>query len=181
MTDRSADIRIAPEPYDSPDAQRLSRELEAEMVELYEVDTTAEGYEGEEDHHWVVRVEQVTPPGGVFLVARIDGMPVGSGAVRALPGGHPGVGEVKRMYTDPAARRRGVSRAILAELERRAPAFGYQRLQLETGSRQPEAIRLYETAGWHRIPPYGQYAADPDSICLAKLLASPQADTASIA
>lgn len=173
-----AAIAVVPEPYDSAVAQGFARRLEAEMIDRYEVDVTVAGYEGEEDHHWVVHTEQVTPPVGVFLVAWIDGTPVGSGAVRPLPGGASGVGEVKRMYTDPAARRRGVSRAILAELETRAAEFGYHRLQLETGSRQPEAIRLYETAGWHRITPYGQYAGDEESICFAKEL-TPGGDSAS--
>jgi GNAT superfamily N-acetyltransferase len=159
---------VAPEPYDSPVAQRFAQELEADMVDRYEVDVTAPGYDGEENAHWDVRVEQVTPPAGVFLVAWLDGRPVGSGAVRALPIGPAGVGEVKRMYTVPEARRRGVSRAILAELEARAPGFGYHRLQLETGDRQPEALALYAAAGWHRIVPYGQYAGDAESVCFAK-------------
>lgn len=179
---------IAPEPYDSPVAQRFVGELEADMVERYEVDVAAPGYEGEEDHHWVVRPEQVTPPAGVFLVAWLDGVPVGSGALRPLPGvaGAAGVagpggagaagggvgaaGEVKRMYTAPEARRRGVSRAILAALEAWAIGFGYRRLQLETGSRQPEALALYASAGWHEITPYGQYAGDAESVCFAKVL-----------
>jgi GNAT superfamily N-acetyltransferase len=161
-------IVVAPEPYDSPIARRFVAALEADMVERYHVDVTAPGYEGEESHHWLVRPEQVTPPAGVFLVARIDGRPVGSGAVRALPGGPPGTGEVKRMYVEPAARRRGVSRAVLVRLEAEAAGFGYRRLQLETGDQQPEAIALYESAGWHRISPYGQYAEEDGSVCFAK-------------
>lgn len=164
-------IVVAPEPYDSPVAQRFVAALEADMVDRYEVDVTAPGYEGEESHHWMVQAEQVTPPAGVFLVARVDGVPVGSGAVRALPDGPPGVGEVKRMYVVPEGRRRGVSRAILDRLEAEAAGFGYRRLQLETGDRQPEAIGLYESAGWHRITPYGQYAGDAGSVCFAKDLA----------
>jgi GNAT superfamily N-acetyltransferase len=159
---------VAPEPYDSPVAQQFAHELEADMVDRYEVDVTAPGYDGEEDAHWHVRVEQVTPPAGVLLVAWLGGRPVGSGAVRGLPIGPTGVGEVKRMYTVAWARRRGVSRAILAQLEARAAGFGYHRLQLETGDRQPEALALYAAAGWHRIVPYGQYADDAGSICFAK-------------
>jgi GNAT superfamily N-acetyltransferase len=161
-------LAVAPEPYDSPLAQRFVRELEADMVDRYEVDVTAVEYEGEEHDHWVVRTEQVTPPAGVFLVAWLDGVPVGSGAVRAMPGGADGVGEVKRMYTLPDVRRRGVSRAILAELEARAKGFGFRRLQLETGARQPEALALYAAAGWHEITPYGQYSGDDESVCFAK-------------
>jgi GNAT superfamily N-acetyltransferase len=163
---------VEPEPYDSPVAQRFVEALEADMVERYEVEVTAPGYEGEENAHWTVRPEQVTPPAGVFLVAWLDGEPVGSGAVRRLVSGDdPSVGEVKRMWTEPHARRRGVSRAVLARLEREARAFGYRRLQLETGDRQPEALALYESAGWHRIEPYGEYRDDPGSVCFAKDLA----------
>jgi GNAT superfamily N-acetyltransferase len=165
---RSAGLVVAPEPFASPVAQRFVAELEADMVVRYEVDVTAPGYEGEEDPHWTVRAEQVTPPAGVFVVAWLDRVPVGSGAVRPLPGGPAGVGEVKRMYTEPRARRRGVSRAILAYLETTAVGFGYRRLQLETGARQPEALALYDSTGWHRITPYGQYRGDEFSICFAK-------------
>ncbi|HKX71843.1 MAG TPA: GNAT family N-acetyltransferase, partial [Acidimicrobiales bacterium] len=84
------------------------------------------------------------------------------------PGGATATGEIKRMYTAPAARRRGVSRALLARLETEAVRLGYRRLQLETGDRQPEAIALYESAGYGHIPTYGQYAGDELSVCFAK-------------
>jgi hypothetical protein len=42
---------------------------------------------------------------------------------------------------------------------------GYTWLQLETGDVQPEAVGLYESSGWARVPNYGQYADDPRSIC----------------
>lgn len=169
---RAPGLVVAPERYDSAIARRFVEALEADMVERYEVDVTAPGYEGEENAHWAVRPEHVTPPAGVFLVAWLDGEPVGSGAVRRLVGSEdPTVGEVKRMWTEPHARRRGVSRAVLARLEREARALGFRRLQLETGDRQPEALALYESAGWHRIEPYGQYRGDPGSVCFAKDLA----------
>lgn len=171
---RALDLVVEPEPYASLVAQRFVAALEADMVERYEVDVTAPGYEGEENGHWVVLAEQVTPPVGVFLVAWLDGEPVGSGAVRRLvTSDDPSVGEVKRMWVEPHARRRGVSRAVLARLEHEAWAFGYRRLQLESGDRQPEALALYESAGWHRIEPYGEYRDDPGSVCFAKLLGPP--------
>lgn len=169
---RAPGLVVEPEPYASPVAQRFVAALEADMVERYEVDVTAPGYEGEENGHWVVHAEQVTPPAGVFLVAWLDGEPVGSGALRRLvTSDDPTVGEVKRMWVEPHARRRGVSRAVLARLESEARAFGYRRLQLETGDRQPEALALYESAGWHRIEPYGEYRDEPGSVCFAKDLA----------
>jgi GNAT superfamily N-acetyltransferase len=82
----------------------------------------------------------------------------------------PSVGEIKRMYTRPRARRRGLSRLLLVELEARASALGYRRLQLETGTQQPEAMALYESHGWYRIEPYGHYKDSPQSVCFAKEL-----------
>src|SRR3546814_10957011 len=67
------------------------------------------------------------------------------------------------MYTVPDARRRGVSRAILLRLEEIAAELGYERIQLETGTAQPEALALYESQGWERIEPYRRYKAQPPS------------------
>jgi GNAT superfamily N-acetyltransferase len=83
----------------------------------------------------------------VVLVAREDdGTPLGCGALRALG---EDVAEVKRMYVVPAARGRGVSKAVLAALEDAARERGWTTLRLETGSLQPEAI--------------GAYVGDPDA------------------
>ena len=76
--------------------------------------------------------------------------------------------EVKRMYVAPGARRLGIGRRILAELERLAARFDYRVMRLETGIRQPEAIALYESCGFHRIPPFDQYVGNPISVCYEK-------------
>lgn len=164
-------VTIASEPFDSPEAQRLVSALMADLDERYAADGPAEGDHPELAGVHRVRSEQVTPPRGAFLLARLGGEPVGCGAVRALHGGPSGVAEIKRMYTSPTSRGHGVGRALLARLEAEAGALGYHRVQLETGLRQPEAIRLYETAGYHRIPTFGQYAGDELSVCFAKDLA----------
>jgi len=104
-------------------------------------------------------------PSGVFLVAWCDGEAVACGGVRAHTDE---VGELKRMYTRPDVRRRGIGRALLAELEARARALGYARLQLETGTKQPEAIAMYVSLGYVLIPSYGQYQDFTDSRCFAK-------------
>jgi putative acetyltransferase len=161
-------VVVGPEPYDGPAAVALVADLAAEIEIRYADDVPEDGGDPEEAAAWTVRPEQVTPPAGVFLVARIDDLPVGCAALRPALDGSPGLAEVKRMYTRPEARRRGVSRAILARLEDAARAFGYQRIQLETGTRQPEAMTLYEAAGYHRIEPYGEFRDDPLSVCYAK-------------
>lgn len=105
----------------------------------------------------------------MFLVARIAGEPVGCGALRRIG---PGTGEIKRMYVVPANRGHGVARRLLAELERYAGRLGLTRLVLETGERQPEAIGLYERAGFTRIDRFGEYVNSPASVCLGKDLGS---------
>jgi hypothetical protein len=65
-----------------------------------------------------------------------------------------------------------VGRAVLREVHRRAPSFGYARLVLETGVLQPEAIALYESAGYVPIARYGPYTDLDSSRCFAFDLAS---------
>ena len=78
--------------------------------------------------------------------------------------------ELKRMYVRPHARRSGVARGMLIRLEEEAWRLGFGRLVLETGNRQPEAIRLYETHGYTEIPLFGQYVTSGTSICYQKFL-----------
>jgi GNAT superfamily N-acetyltransferase len=103
--------------------------------------------------------------GGVFLIAYQDGVPLGCGALRPLDGN---VVEVKRMFVRPDARGRGIARAVLERLEQIAAARGFTVSRLETGVRQPEALRLYEAAGYRRIPCFGEYAASAHSVCYEK-------------
>jgi putative acetyltransferase len=161
-------VTVAPEPFDAPDAVALEAELMADLDERYAADAAVDGDDPAMVGLHRVVVEQVTPPHGVFVVARVDRVAAACGAIRRLIGGPPDVGEIKRMYTRPAARRRGLSRVILDRLEAEAAALGYRRVQLETGLHQPEAIALYETAGYHRIPSFGQYEGDELSVCFAK-------------
>jgi GNAT superfamily N-acetyltransferase len=78
--------------------------------------------------------------------------------------------EIKRMYVVEAARGLGIGRRMLAALEDEARQLGATRLVLETGERQPEALGLYESAGFERIEAYGEYVGDPFSVCMAKML-----------
>jgi GNAT superfamily N-acetyltransferase len=74
------------------------------------------------------------------------------------------------MYVDEAERGRGIGRRLLVELEAWAASAGVSRLVLEAGDRQTDAIRLYERAGFHPIPCFGEYAAAPLSRCFEKQL-----------
>jgi GNAT superfamily N-acetyltransferase len=99
------------------------------------------------------------------VIAYDDGGAVGCGAIKEYS---QGTMEVKRMYTRPAARGRGIATLILKELEKWARELQSERCILETGLRQPEAIRLYQKNGYQIIPNYGQYAGVENSVCFAK-------------
>ena len=103
-----------------------------------------------------------------FLAAFFAGEVVGCGAVKRMSGRY---GEIKRMYVEPGARRRGVGRHLMKALESSLLAGGIGVVRLETGVRQPEAIALYERCGYVRIPPFGDYREDPLSVFLEKRLA----------
>ncbi len=102
-----------------------------------------------------------------IVVAYEDFEPVGCGAIRKYS---EDVAEIKRMFVQPAQRGRGVARSILAELELWAKELNFSECILETGIKQPEAIRLYKKSGYVKIPSYGQYLNVENSVCMGKLL-----------
>ena len=97
------------------------------------------------------RDEEVTPPAGFFAVARLDGYPVGCGALKRKD---KTTGEIKRMWTAPSARGRGVARKVLQALETAAREFGLTTLQLETNRTLTEAQALYRKAGYREVDPF---------------------------
>lgn len=101
------------------------------------------------------------------VVVYLDGAPVGCGAIKQY---EDGVAEVKRMYTKPEHRGRGFAQRVLTELESWAGELGFRECILETGKKQPEAIRLYQKSGYQLIPNYGQYAGVENSVCMQKSL-----------
>jgi len=101
------------------------------------------------------------------VVAYQDGQPVGCGAFKEY---ELGAVEIKRMFVRPELRGQGIAQAVLWELEEWAQQEGYTGCVLETGKRQPEAIRLYEKRGYTYIPNFGQYAGDDNSVCLQKII-----------
>ncbi|MFE6776370.1 GNAT family N-acetyltransferase [Streptomyces sp. NPDC057702] len=95
------------------------------------------------------------------------GEPVGCGGLRDLGGG---VGELKRMYVEPGWRGTGVAEAVLVALEEWARRRGWRGLRLETGDRQPAAVRFYARCGYERIPNFGAYVGVPGSWCFGREL-----------
>jgi putative acetyltransferase len=111
-------------------------------------------------------VERLRRPDVSFWSAWEGETLLGCAALRELDATH---GELKSMRTAPAARGRGVARALLAHVLAEARARGYARLSLETGS-QPgfePARRLYASAGFGRCAPFGDYAEDPYSVFMS--------------
>lgn len=102
-----------------------------------------------------------------FFVIREGENTVGCGALRILD---QETGELKRMYVREAYRRRGISRLLLKHLEETAQSLGITCMRLETGPEQVEALALYESGGYTYIPPYGEYANSPVSVCMQKVL-----------
>lgn len=102
------------------------------------------------------------------LVRDAHGNAVGHAALRELGGDFADSLEVKRVYVAPEARGSGVSRLLMAELERIGAARGARRLILQTGDRQPEAVALYERIGYTRIPIYPPYLEISFSQCFEK-------------
>lgn len=107
------------------------------------------------------------PEDAPCIIARFDGRAVGCVALARLDSR---TGEVKRMYVDPAARGHRIGRLLLTHVEELGRSHGYRALRLEAGTQQPEALRLYDSAGWSRIPCYGYFKDDPATVCFEKAL-----------
>lgn len=142
-------MRIEEAAWDDPVVQRLTDDQQREIRDLYGGKTEPG------------RPPSATDISVVLVALDDDGTALGCGALRAL---EDGVAEVKRMYVAPAARRRGVSRAVLTGLEEAARRRGWTTLRLETGPLQTAAIALYTSAGYHPIGPFGGYAGDPRAV-----------------
>jgi GNAT superfamily N-acetyltransferase len=147
---------VSTESPDNQESLELLAQMRTELSEKYP-----------EELRGIPLIPDLAAAGAAFLVARCDGRPVGCGAIRPLA---PGVAEVKRMFVVPEARGHGIGRAILEKIESLAKSFGYRSVRLETGTKQPEAISLYQSAGYHRAPCYGPYRQNPLSVCFEKEL-----------
>ena len=143
---------------DSPDVAHLLKQAQLELNQRYP----------EQDPHPRPLVAgEFRPPEGCFLAVWQGDHFVGCGGIRRRD---IHTAEAKRMFVEPAARRRGLGRMILQNLERKARELGYRLIRLETAQRQPEAIALYEQAGYQRIAPFGECIDFSLSVCFEKKL-----------
>ncbi len=135
--------RFSPaDPEESP-AVDLLREMTAELNAMYRTDSRLD----------LPKLEphELRAPGGLYLVGWDGETAVAGGGLRRYG---EGVAEIKRMYVRPAARSRGIARALLAALESAAHSLGYQRARLDTGPKQVNARALYVSAGFLPLEPY---------------------------
>jgi putative acetyltransferase len=150
-------ITIARESPRQDDVVALIRQSDVLMRSLYPA----------ESNH-LVDVDSLAALNVHFFVAREHGRALGCGAFVL---GEAGQAEMKRVFVDPAARGKGIARALLEALERDAAKRGVTLMQLETGIRQPEAIALYRKLGYAERGPFGSYQPDPLSLFMEKRLA----------
>ena len=99
------------------------------------------------------------------VVAYKNGKPFGCGAIKKFT---KNTMEIKRMYTSPEGRGKGIATIILAELETWATELSFEKCVLETGKKQTDALGLYKKNGYIVIPNYGQYAGVESSVCFEK-------------
>lgn len=161
MTAPEAALRIAEDRPDSAVGAALVGAQWRELLRRYGVPDDRDDVTDD------LEADHLSPPDGVFLVGWAEGTPVACGGVRRRDRT---TGEVKRMYVAPEHRGRGHSRVLLRALEDRARGRGYRRLVLETGTKQPEAIALYESEGYQPIEPYGFSREASGSRCYGKEL-----------
>lgn len=147
-------VRVLQVPYQDDRVQSLVDQVQQEYVQRYG---------GHDDSP--MDPAQFAPPQGRFFVVTKDERPLAMGGWRPGPAiddlGASHVAEVKRMYVAPAARRSGLARLVLRTLEDSAREAGCDLLVMETGLKQPEAIALYESAGYVLVTSFGHYKRSP--------------------
>jgi DNA-binding MarR family transcriptional regulator/GNAT superfamily N-acetyltransferase len=138
---RAAGVDIRIEPSDSRDARWCLDAYFNELAVRFET-----GFDVAKSNS--AHAEELTPPAGYFVVARLDGAPAGCGALKVTGAK---IGEIKRMWTAPSARGLGVARRILDALEAKAVEVGLRTLRLETNRTLHEAQALYRSSGYTEV------------------------------
>lgn len=128
----------------SPDARSCIEQYTAELNERFEAGWNP-------SRSISADADELMPPHGLMLVARLRGRPVGCGALKFHAGSPT---ELKRMWVSPEARGLGLGRRLLVELERNAGRYGARVVRLETNRALREAIQLYRTSGYREVAPF---------------------------
>lgn len=148
---------------------QIEKPDKAEIVELIrQLDEFLKSLYPPESNH-LLDINALMGENILFLTAKDGERYVGCGALRLFQGEY---AEIKRMYVLPSERGKGIAYRILAELQRLAAESGLEILRLETGIHQAEALGLYKKFGFYRVEPFGEYTADPLSLCFEKRIGS---------
>lgn len=141
---RISSITIAEEPAYSGDAQFCLGCYRAELDSRFD-----RGFDPSKGNN--LTVDEMTPPAGYLLLARLEGEPVGCGALKRLSTDE---GEVKRVWTSPDVRGLGVASKMMDSLEQLARDVGFKRVKLDTNRTLVEAQAMYRKRGYRDIAPY---------------------------
>ena len=141
---RVAGIVIVLESADSEDAQSCLGQYRTELASRFDG-----GFDPSKGNN--LTVEEMTPPAGYLLVARLDGRPIGCGALKRLSEKE---GEVKRVWTSPDARGLGVAGKMMDSLEQLARDVGFRVVKLDTNRTLTEAQAMYSKRGYRTIERY---------------------------
>ncbi|HUY27694.1 MAG TPA: GNAT family N-acetyltransferase [Candidatus Binataceae bacterium] len=149
-------VVISPEDPGRPEARAMLLAGENYFASLYPP-----------EHNYLLEVASLRRRNVRFFVARAAGRAIGTGAVVFHEAGY---AEIKRMWVETNARGNGVGRRVLQELEKTALAHGFRVIRLETGIKQPQALKLYRAAGYREIEAFGDYAPSALSVFMEKRL-----------
>jgi DNA-binding MarR family transcriptional regulator/N-acetylglutamate synthase-like GNAT family acetyltransferase len=138
---RAASVKVAAEAPDTADARLCLSTYFSELAARFET-----GFDAGADDS--ARVEDMAPPSGLFVIARLDGDAVGCGGFKRVD---KATGEIKRVWTAPSARGMGVARRMLRALEAAAREAGVKTLRLDTNRALTEAHALYRSEGYLEI------------------------------
>lgn len=141
---RLAGIEIATEPAESADAHSCLNRYRAELDSRFD-----RGFDPSKGNN--LTADEMTPPAGYLLLARLEGEPVGCGALKRLSADE---GEVKRVWTSPDVRGLGVASKMMDSLEQLARDVGFKRVKLDTNRTLVEAQAMYRKRGYREIAPY---------------------------
>jgi DNA-binding MarR family transcriptional regulator/predicted GNAT family N-acyltransferase len=149
---RAASIEVVAEAPNSADARRCLDAYFSELAARFEG-----GYDAATDHS--ARADDMAPPSGLFVIARLDGDAVGCGGLKRT---NKTTGEIKRVWTAPSARGMGVARRVLRTLEAAAREMGLRTVRLGTNRALSEAHALYRKEGFQEVArfndnPYEHY------------------------
>ncbi len=141
---RAASVEVGAEAADSAEARRCLDAYFGELKARFEG-----GFDASNDKS--ARADDMGPPSGLFVLARLDGDAVGCGGLKRTG---KTAGEIKRVWTAPSARGIGVARRILHALEGAARDMGLKTLRLDTNRALTEAHALYRREGFREVAPF---------------------------